>query len=353
MAGLLTAFASVLLPLFRFVTVRLEAAALPKSPPAAEDAKLAALIGRYPDAPEAWIEALAARLGSDADVLLSEQGKVPGSAPVDQPLREPALTETPFVSPASPQPPPRPSQETWQEIWQEAWREAKQNQEPLSVAAHTKADRPARPALRFPVTSQADRSERDTAFHQMPPADAAQRHPFRPELSGRQASFQVRFSAPLALDAEARPEQMPVTRAARRSPLIFLPADQMPPSPKAAHVERSATAERVEKPLPQETMASLSKATRHPPVRMFTTRRQTDRLPGVRWPEHAAATRTLNSFPGAWRESSRPDGFPSTPSTDHWPELPEPTPPTPFVDLRDSEHMRLLMRDQVERSWNG
>jgi hypothetical protein len=353
MAGLLTAFASVLLPLFRFVTVRLEAAALPKSPPAAEDAKLAALIGRYPDAPEAWIEALAARLGSDADVLLSEQGKVPGSDPVDQPLREPALTETPFVSPASPQPPPRPSQETWRETW----REAKQNQESLSVATHTKTDRPTRPALRFPVTSQADRSERDTAFHQMPPADAAQRRPFRPELpppvSGCQASFQVRFSAPPALDAEARPEQMPVTRATRRPPLIFLPADQMPPSRKAAHVEQSTTAERVEKALPQETMAALSKATRHSPMRMFTTRRQTDRLPAVRWPEHAAATQTLNSFAGAWRESSRPDGFPSTPSTDHWPELPEPTPPTQFVDLRESEHMRLLMRDQVERSWNG
>ena len=330
MNGPLGTLASVVLPAFRAVTAWLEAAALREAAPLGE-ARRAELREQYPDAPDAWIELLATRLGA-GDAFEPDGGAAPG------------VETAPFAAPAPGD-----------------WPSPRSGEVPVARPAPDRAAVPAtpRPALRFSTPDrQAARPPLENAATAPAPEPRAKVAWLEHRRTARRVGFAVQLeptaASPRAV-LPARDQALPVA-----APLQFAG----PAAPAQPRVSDMAAEPPVEARI---AVSWLEAAAEPPPAPDFSPPRAAPDRVAPAWTTGAGVEEqrraafalaptpvglSAGAFPHARREA--PPRQPSPASlAGQWPDLPAPRPVSAARDTDAGDRLRRLIDDQVERAWNG
>jgi len=343
MATFLGTLATAVLPAFRAVTEWLAAAALGDVEPASQAVDTREMLRRsYPDAPEPWIELIAARLGvgeafepesrvvADGDPIVAA-GDVPSASPPTARLTIPAARgETRPTMPKALAP-----------------------ERPHIAGAPPHADGPVLHFIEADLTTSGQRS--DVASSDTTRAPRAE--------SGKQkpVGLHVRFSvSEVDSPPPARASHFPLVRSPRpRAPVRFPTQDApVPPRPRIA-----ARASPNDVPAPFQPVVSKPVTPSVPTPAKSEARRVRK---AAQWPPKAESVvpaqpesadhvqlRPEVSFATARVEPAGPTTIPLAPATDYWPELPASRVEPSARDASDGDRLRRLINDQVERAWNG
>lgn len=348
--------ASALLPLFRFVTARLEAAAAPAGGNSrGGEATVSALRERYPDAPQAWIDLVASRLGGGEDLQV-DRGR---ALPVDDaaPARAPSMAAARFARDDEPV---------------AAGRRGENRPEVRAAdLPRTEPDFPrieplgSRSSPVFP--SRTARGQPRRAIFTVKDAAAPYAAP-RGNLSSHGEPAAVRRFEPAIEAAAAKrpeaPEAQPGSPPPRRPILRFLPEH----STKAVSAAYRQDDVRRQGSVPMPVFAAEPPAAAAPPV--YAAPVVALDHGGPAWPlSPAPSSPRANSakpasaplapppsrarFDTPPREAAQARLFPAQPPIDRWPDLPAPPVSPALRAPDDGERLRRLIEDQTERSWNG
>ncbi|MDP2354762.1 MAG: hypothetical protein Q8M31_01715 [Beijerinckiaceae bacterium] len=353
-AGLI---ASALLPFLRLVTARLEAVSAPATEKAHsnDETTLSSLRKRYPDAPQAWLDLLARRLGDGGDLQVAH-------------CKAPDVGKALDVS----EPPAKP-------LYVVAAKSSRSGEPEPSLRNERKRDSPAakRLPLDFPRTGSAG-PRSPSGFPQpastAPPPGRSRRAGITvKEATTRAGAETVSRGAdtperkPVAIgrfvrtkeasvEQRAAPQPNPVAAPRPPRPILRLLPERAPITTPIEYKDGNARREALAPGslLPAQPFAAPASAPhRSEPVWPHAPAAPSRRRESAKRPAPPPLAAPRLRFDPSPREAAREQLFVVTPPVDRWPDLPTtPTPPA-VREPDDGERLRQLIQDQVERAWNG